>query len=140
MLWPILQTEGSVGLSLNLVASPFLILTGRGAEPNGKIYVKARLQAGGLPGAAGPSAGRRPSPAVDHHSFSKSMAARKRKGVDEEEQKAELGPAKKQVKVERNGEKAQSRGGVPAPAARPGPAPAPTERFRTSKLRGKKML
>lgn len=109
------------------------------------MYAKAPLQApGGLPGTAGPSRGERPSPAVDNHSLSKTMAARKRKGVEEEEQKAELWPAKKQVKVERDGEKAQSphqsRGGVPAPATHPGPAPAPTERFRTSKRRGRKVL
>ena len=44
--------------SLTVAASPFLILTGRGAEPNGKIYVKASLQTGGLPGTAGPSSGK----------------------------------------------------------------------------------
>ena len=130
--------------SLTVAASPFLILTGRGAEPNGKILVKAPLQAGGLPGTAAPSTGGRASPAVDNHPFPKTVAARKRKGVEEEEQKAELWPANKQAKVERNGEKAQSphqsRGGVPAPAAHPGPAPAPTGRFRTSRQRGKKML
>lgn len=133
-----------VGLSLTLVASPFLILTGRGAGPNGRIYLKAPLQAGRLPGTAGPRTGGRPFPAVDCRSFSKTVAARKHKGVDEEEQKAEWWSAKKQVKVECHGAKVQSpyqsRGGVPAPTAHPGPTPAPTEQFQTSKLRGKKML
>ncbi|XP_019466291.1 zinc finger CCCH domain-containing protein 11A-like [Meleagris gallopavo] len=114
---------------------------GRGAEPNGKIYVKASLQTGGLPGTAGPSTGGRASPAVDSHPLYKTMAARKRKGVEEEEQKAELWPAKKLVKVKHNGEKAQSphqsRGGVPAPAAHPGPAPALTGQFWTSKQRAR---
>ena len=41
-MWPILQTESSVGLLLNLVASPFL--TEIGAEPNGNIYVKVVQQ------------------------------------------------------------------------------------------------
>ncbi|XP_019467936.1 zinc finger CCCH domain-containing protein 11A-like isoform X2 [Meleagris gallopavo] len=112
---------------------------GRGAERNGKIYVKAPLQAGGLPGTTGPSTGERASPAVDNRPLYKTTEARKRKGVEEEEQKAELWPAKKQVKMECNGQKAQSphqsRGDVPAPAAHPGPAPALTERFRTSKQR-----
>ncbi|XP_052528685.1 zinc finger CCCH domain-containing protein 11A-like isoform X1 [Tympanuchus pallidicinctus] len=103
---------------------------GRGAEPNGKMYVKAPLQAGGLPGTAGPSTGGRASPAVADRSFCKTVAARKRKGMEEEEQQAELCPAKKPAKVEHSGEKAQSRGGVPAPA--------PTERFRASKRRARR--
>lgn len=114
---------------------------GKGAEPNGEIYVKAHVQAGGLPGAESRSTGGRPSSAVDNHSFSKTIVARKRKGVDEEGQKAELWPDKKQVKMERNGAKVQSpyqsRGGVPAPTAHPGPTPAPTEQFQTSKLRAR---
>ncbi|XP_021247618.1 zinc finger CCCH domain-containing protein 11A-like [Numida meleagris] len=123
----------------------------RGAEPNGKIYVKtveevcsggARLQVGGLPGRAGPSSGRRPSPAVDIYSFSKTLAGRKRKGLEKEEQKAELLPAKKQVKGGRSGEKAQrvhqSRGGVPAPPAHPGPARTPSKQLQTSKLRARR--
>jgi len=76
-----LQTESSLGLSLNLVFSPFLIITERGAEPNGKIYMKsvqevlserASLQAGGLPRRAGLSSGGRPSPAMCPHSVSRS--------------------------------------------------------------------
>ncbi|XP_052523090.1 uncharacterized protein LOC128072906 [Tympanuchus pallidicinctus] len=112
---------------------------GRGAEPNGESSVQTPLQAGGLPEAAGPSRGGTAAPAVANCSSSKIVVARKRKGVEEEEQEAELGPANKQVKVEHNGEKAQSphqsRGAVPAPSAQPGPAPVPTERFRTSKRR-----
>ena len=73
------------------------------------------------------------------------LAGRKCKDLEEEKQKAELWPAKKQVKVECNGEKAQrilqqSRDGVLTPAAHPGPAPAPRKQLQTSKLREKKML
>ncbi|POI20192.1 hypothetical protein CIB84_016061, partial [Bambusicola thoracicus] len=94
---------------------------------------KAHVQAGVLPGAAGRSTGGRPSPAADSHSFSNTIAAGKRKGVDAEEERAELCPSRKQSPY-------PSRGGVPAPAAHPGPAPAPPVRLRSSKRRGKKML
>ena len=121
MLWPI---ECSLGLSFNLVASPSLIVTVRGAEPNGKIYVKAvqevlsegaRLQAGGLPMPAGPSSGGRPSPAMCSRCVSKSLAGCRRKGLDKEKQTATQLPGNKRVR-------GQSRDSVPAPAAHPGPA------------------
>ncbi|XP_052535357.1 zinc finger CCCH domain-containing protein 11A-like isoform X2 [Tympanuchus pallidicinctus] len=107
----------------------------RGAEPSAKIYVKAvqevlseraRLQAGGLPTAAGPSSGRRPSPAVCPRSVSQSLAGGKRKGLEAEQQTAAQLPANKRAR-------AQSGGSVPAPAAQPGPAAA-----RSSKLRARR--
>ena len=142
-MWPILQTESSVGLLLNLVASPFL--TDIGAEPNGNISVKvvqqvrserachqtaaeAPLQAGGLPRRAGPSTGGRPSPAVCPHSDSKAQAGCKRKGLEEGRPTAAQLPAKKRAG-------GQSTDSVPAPAAQPGPAAA-----RSSRRRGEQVL
>lgn len=134
-MWPILQTGSSIALLLYLLASPFL--PERGAEPNAQIYAKAvqkvlseraRLQAGGLPTAAGPSSGGRPSPAVCPRSVSKSLAGGKRKGLEEEQQTAAQLPANKRAR-------GQSGDSVPAPAAQPGPAAA-----RSSKLRGKQVL
>ncbi|XP_042749134.1 uncharacterized protein LOC122192598 isoform X1 [Lagopus leucura] len=75
----------------------------RGAEPGAKIYMKAvqdvlseraRLQAGGLPTAAGPSSGRRPSPAVCPRSVSKSLAGGEPKGLEAEQQTTAQLPAK----------------------------------------------
>ncbi len=135
--WPIVQTGSSTGLSLYLLASLFWIITDRGAESEAKIDPKAvqevlsgraRLQAGGLPPSAGPSSGGRPAPAVCPRSVSKSLAAGKRKGLEEEQQTAAQLPANKRARAE-------SGGSVPAPAAQPGPAAA-----RSSKLRGKQVL
>ena len=118
-------TEISLGHSLNLTASPFLIITDVRQEPNGNIYVKvvqevlsegAHLQAGGLPVTAGPS------------SVSKTLAGCKRKGLDKEKQTAAQLPATKRAR-------GQNRDSVPAPAAHPGPALA-----LSSKQGGKKVL
>ncbi|XP_048785484.1 uncharacterized protein LOC125686042 isoform X2 [Lagopus muta] len=111
-----------------------------GAEPNGDIYVKvvqqvhseracqqaaaqAPLQAGGLPHRAGPSTGGRASPAACPHSVSKAQAGCKRKALEEGTPAAAQLPANKRVRAE-------SADGVPAPAARPGPAAARSSRCR----------
>jgi len=123
--------------SFNVVASPFPIITERGAEPNGKIYAKAvqevlleraHLQAGGLPTTAGPNTGGRPSPAVCPRSVSKSLAGCKRKGLEEAKPTAVQLPANKRVR-------GPSGDSVPAPAAHPGPATS-----QSCKQRGKKVL
>ena len=134
---PFCRVQGLQGLSFNLVASPFPIITERGAEPNGKIYAKAvqevlleraHLQAGGLPTTAGPSTGGRPSPAVCPRSVSNTQAGCKRKALEEGKPTAAQLPSNKRVR-------GPSGDGVPAPAAHPGPAAA-----RSSKQRGEKVL
>ncbi|XP_052548280.1 zinc finger CCCH domain-containing protein 11A-like [Tympanuchus pallidicinctus] len=111
----------------------------RGAESNGKIDPKAVqeglsgracLQAGGLPTSAGPSSGGRPAPAVCPRSVSKSLAAGKRKGLEEEQQTSALLPACKRAR-------GQSGGSVPAPAAQPGPAAARSSKLRARRRRQK---
>ncbi|XP_052548281.1 zinc finger CCCH domain-containing protein 11A-like [Tympanuchus pallidicinctus] len=111
----------------------------RGAESNGKIDPKAVqeglsgracLQAGGLPTSAGPSSGGRPAPAVCPRSVSKSLAAGKRKGLEEEQQTSALLPACKRARR-------QSGGSVPAPAAQPGPAAARSSKLRARRRRQK---
>ncbi|OXB51036.1 hypothetical protein ASZ78_001743 [Callipepla squamata] len=139
----------SAGLSFNLVASLFLTMTGRVAERSGKSRAyevcskkahqrtefRAHDQTGGLPDRAGPSPGGRPSPAVNPHSLSMTLAGRKRKGLEDENQMAERLPAHKRVRGEHNREMCQRRGSVPIPAAHPGPAPE-----WISKKRGEKVL
>lgn len=155
-MWPILQTKSSAGLSFNPVASPYLMVTVRVAESNGKSRMntaqqvrsertqqrtesKAHVQAGGLPSRAGPSSGRRPFPAVYPHSVSKILPERKCKGLEGAKQTTEQLPANKRVRGEHNREKVlrmcQSSDSVPAPSAHPGPATA-----QSSKQRGKKVL
>ncbi|POI33012.1 hypothetical protein CIB84_003236, partial [Bambusicola thoracicus] len=111
--------------------------TERGAEANSKIYAKAvqevlaeraHLQAEGLPTTAGPSAWRRPSPAVCPSSVSKPLARGKRKGLEEEQQTSAQLPSNKRAR-------GPSGDSVPAPAAHRGPAAA-----RSSKQRGEKVL
>ncbi|OXB50910.1 hypothetical protein ASZ78_015518 [Callipepla squamata] len=150
-LWPTVQAFCfcGAGLSFNLVASLFLMMTGRVAERRGKSRVneicskkahrrtefRAHDQSRGLPDRTGPSPGGRPSPAVNPHSLSMTLAGRKRKGLEDEKQMAEWLPAHKRVRGEHSGEMCQRRGSVPIPAAHPGPAPE-----RISKKRGEKVL
>ncbi|OXB51557.1 hypothetical protein ASZ78_014792 [Callipepla squamata] len=143
------QQASGAGLSFNLVAFLFFMMTGRVSERNGKCRAnevcsqkahrrtefRAHDQSRGLPCRAGPSPVGRPSPAVNPHSLSMTLAGRKRKGLEEEKQMSERLPAHKRVRGEHNGEMCQRRGSVSVPAAHPGPAPE-----WISKKRGEKVL
>ncbi|OXB74033.1 UNVERIFIED_CONTAM: hypothetical protein H355_003096 [Colinus virginianus] len=122
---------------------------GRGTETNGMSHVnavcsekahrrtesRAHVQTRGLPCRAGPSPGGRPSPAVNPHSLSKTLAGRKHKDLEEEKQMAEQLPVHKTVRGEHNREMCRSGDSVLAPAAHSGPAPE-----WISKQRGEKVL
>ncbi|XP_048786204.1 zinc finger CCCH domain-containing protein 11A-like [Lagopus muta] len=118
-----------------------------GAEPNGHLHVKvvqqgrseraclperapAPLQAGGLPGRAGPSTGGRASPAACPRSVGKAQAGCKRKALEEGTPAAAQLPAHKRARAE-------SGGSVPAPAAQPGPAAARSSGRRARRQRQK---
>ncbi|XP_072213868.1 zinc finger CCCH domain-containing protein 11A-like [Excalfactoria chinensis] len=87
-------------------ASPFLLLTEKGAKPAGEIHVKtleeirlerahqrgespAAPQAEGCCKVEDPSSGLRPSPAVPMQTSSEALAERKHKGLEEEKPKGE---------------------------------------------------
>lgn len=113
-----METLRIVGLSLNVDASLFLMMTEKAAKPSGEIHVKtleeirleranqrrgdtqAKPQTEGRCKTEDPSSGARPSPVVRIKTFSGVLAGKKHKRLEEEKQKTEEVPSKTKVESE----------------------------------------